>query len=84
LLFDANSAICQLYQGQNKLILTEVMTRSALYYVANSPKQQIAVKMSPHSDTLSWFRSPIISLNVQDYLIFDMLEVSIMIVVFKE
>jgi hypothetical protein len=53
------------------------MTRSALYYVANSPKQQIAVKMSPHSDTLSWFRSPIISLNVQDYLIFDMLEVSI-------
>jgi hypothetical protein len=31
LLFNANSAICQLYQGENKLIFDEMMTRSALY-----------------------------------------------------
>ena len=31
LLFNANSAIFQLYHGQNKLILNEMMMRSALY-----------------------------------------------------
>jgi hypothetical protein len=31
LLFNANSAIFQLYNGQNKLIFNEMMMRSALY-----------------------------------------------------
>jgi hypothetical protein len=32
LLFNANSAICQLYHGENKLIFNEMMMRSALFY----------------------------------------------------
>ena len=48
LLFSANSAICQLYHGENKLIFNEVMDGSALYqkkhaelafYSASSLKQ---------------------------------------------
>jgi len=31
LLFNANSAICQLYHGENKLIFNEIMMRSILY-----------------------------------------------------
>jgi hypothetical protein len=31
LLFNANSAIFQLYHGENKLIFNEMMMRSALY-----------------------------------------------------
>jgi hypothetical protein len=31
LLFNANSAICQLYYGENKLILNEMMMRSTLF-----------------------------------------------------
>jgi hypothetical protein len=31
LLFNANSAIFQLYHGENKLIFNEMMTESALY-----------------------------------------------------
>ena len=31
LLFNANSAIFQLYHGENKLIFNEMMVRSALY-----------------------------------------------------
>ena len=31
LLFDANSAIFQLYHGETKLIFNEMMMRSALY-----------------------------------------------------
>jgi hypothetical protein len=31
LLFNANSAIVQLYYGENKLILNEMMMRFALY-----------------------------------------------------
>jgi len=31
LLFNANSAIFQLYHGENKLIINEMMMRSALY-----------------------------------------------------
>jgi len=32
LLFNVNSAIFQLYHGENKLIFIEMMMRSALYY----------------------------------------------------
>jgi len=31
-MFNANSAIIQLYHGENKLIFDEMMTRSALHY----------------------------------------------------
>jgi len=31
LLFNSNSAIFQLYHGENKLIFNEMMTRSAFY-----------------------------------------------------
>ena len=31
MLFNANSAIFQLYHGENKLIFNEIMMRSALY-----------------------------------------------------
>ena len=65
LLLNANSAIFQLYHGENKLIFNETMMRSALYYTSmlseldflvlahwnNSPQ----VDMSLHSDTLLWF-----------------------------
>ena len=61
LLFNATSAIFQLYHGENKLIFNEMMMRSALYYtntlswifivLANSPR----VDMSLHLDTLFWF-----------------------------
>ena len=33
LLFNANSAIFQLYHDKNKLIFNEMMMRSALYYI---------------------------------------------------
>jgi hypothetical protein len=61
LLFNANSAIFQLYYGENKLIINEMMMISALFstntlswicivlaHWNNSPR----VKMSLHSDTL--------------------------------
>jgi hypothetical protein len=63
---DTNSAIFQLYYGENKLILNEMMMRFALYkthtlnwilmvlaHWNNSPQ----IDISPHSDTLSWFRA---------------------------
>jgi hypothetical protein len=64
LLFNANSAIFQLYYGENKLIINEMMMRSALFYTLswifivlahwnNNPQ----VEMSLHSDTLFWFRA---------------------------
>ena len=63
LLFNATSAIFQLYHGDNKLIFNEMMLRSALYTLSwifivlahwnNSPQ----IDMSPHSDTLSRFRA---------------------------
>jgi hypothetical protein len=66
LLFNANSVIFQLYHGENKLIFNEMTMRSALYktntlswictvlaHWNNSPR----IDMSPHSDTLSWFRA---------------------------
>ena len=36
LLFNANSAIFQLYHGENKLIFNAMMTRSTLYYINNA------------------------------------------------
>ena len=66
MLFNANSAIVQLYDGENKLIINEMIMRSALYYTNtlswifivlahwnNSPR----IDMSPYLDKLSWFRS---------------------------
>jgi hypothetical protein len=66
LLFNANSAIFQLYHGENKLIFNEIMMRSALFYSNtlswifivlgywnNSPRED----MSHHSNTLFWFRA---------------------------
>ena len=65
LLVNANSAMFQLYHGENKLIFNEMMMRSALFktnmlswilivlaHWNNSPR----VDMSLHSDALSWFR----------------------------
>ena len=65
LLFNANSAIFQLYHGENNLIFNERVMRSALFktntlswifvvlaHSSNSPR----VDMSLHSDTLFWFR----------------------------
>jgi hypothetical protein len=66
LLFNANSAIFQPNHGENKLTLNEMMMRSTLYWTNplygffivlaqwnNSPR----IDMSPHSDSLSWFRA---------------------------
>ena len=66
LLFNGNSAIFQLYYGEKKLIINEMMMRSALFLTNtlswillvlahwnNSPR----VEMSLHSDTLFWFRA---------------------------
>jgi hypothetical protein len=66
LLFNANSAIFQLYHGENKLIVNDIMMRSTLYLTNtlswiflvlthwnNSP----LIDMLPHSDTLSWFQA---------------------------
>jgi len=55
LLLNGNSAIFQLYHGENKLIFNEMMTRFAEldFYSASSPKQQSTDKdMLLHSDTL--------------------------------
>ena len=65
LLFNTNSAIFQLYHGENKLIFNAMMMRFALFWTNtlswifivlahwnNSPR----IAKSPHSDTLSWFR----------------------------
>ena len=49
--FDTNSAICQLYHGENKLIFNEIFI--VLVHWNNSPR----IDMLPHSDTLSWFRA---------------------------
>ena len=70
LLYNTNSAIFQLYHGENKLIFNEMMMRSA--YVLDQhaeldfcgKKKVLAywnnsprVDMSLHSDTLFWFRA---------------------------
>jgi len=65
-LFNANSAIFQLYYGENKLIFNEMMMRSAFCYantlslifiVLTHWNNSVWIDMSPHSDTLSWFRA---------------------------
>jgi hypothetical protein len=66
LLFNANSAIFQLFHGENKLIFNEMMIKSILYYTNmlswifimlahwnDSPW----IDMSLHPDTLSCFRA---------------------------
>ena len=65
LLINANSAICQLYHGEYKLIFNRdddevrfvLDQHTELDFIVlahwnNSPQ----VEMSPHSDTLFWFR----------------------------
>jgi hypothetical protein len=66
LLFNANSAFFHLYHGEKRLIFNEIMMRSALYYtnilswifimLTHWNSLLIVIDMSPHSDTLSWFR----------------------------
>jgi hypothetical protein len=66
LLFNSNSAIFKLYHGKNKFIFDEMMMRSALYYtnmiswnfiVISYWNNSLQIDMSPHSDTVSWFRA---------------------------
>jgi len=69
LLFNANSAIIQLYDGENKLIFNAVMMRSALYktcklnmlswifIVLAQWNNSLRVDMSLHPDALFWFRT---------------------------
>jgi hypothetical protein len=64
LLFNANSAIFQLYHGENKLIFNEMMIRSALFQTNKLSwicialahwNNSLRIDMSPYSDTLFWF-----------------------------
>jgi hypothetical protein len=67
LLFNANSAIFQLYHGENNLIFNDMMMRSALYWTntqswifnsaSSQKKTSPRIDLSLHSDTLYWFRS---------------------------
>ena len=66
LLFNANSAIFQLYHGENMLIFNEMMMRSALlkmntlssiFIVLAHWNNSSRIDMSLHSDTLFWFRA---------------------------
>ena len=66
MLFNANSAICQLYHGENKLIFNEMMMRSALYLINTHCwicivlahwNNNTRIDMSSHSDTLSCFHA---------------------------
>jgi len=60
-LLNANSAIFQLYNGENKLIFNTMMMRSAFYQTNTLCWIFIVLahwnNMSPQSDTLSWFRA---------------------------
>jgi len=65
-LFNTNSAIFQLYHGENKLILNEMMMGFALYktntlswiiIVLVHWNNSLQIDRSPYSDTLSWFRA---------------------------
>jgi hypothetical protein len=68
LLFNANSAIFQLYHGgENKLIFNEMMMRSALFYsntlswifiVLDHWNNGSRIDMSLHSNTLFWSSEP--------------------------
>jgi hypothetical protein len=66
LLFSGNSAIFQVYHGENKLIFNEMMMRSTLYktntrswifVVLAQWSTSLRIDRSPNSDTLTWFRS---------------------------
>ena len=60
LLFYANSAIFPPYHGKNKLIFNEMMIRSTfswIFIVIAHWNNSSWIDMSPHSDTLSWFRA---------------------------
>ena len=66
LLFNANSAIFQLYHSENKLIFNKMMMRSALYstnmlswifIVLAHWNNSLRIDISPHSDTLFWFHA---------------------------
>ena len=66
LLLKNNSAIFQLYHGENKLIFNEIMIKFALFQTNKLSWFVIAlvhcnnclrVDMSLHSDTLFWFRA---------------------------
>jgi hypothetical protein len=66
LLFNANSAIFQLYHGENKWIFNEMMMSSALYKTNTLSwifiglahwNNSLRVDMSLHLDTLFWFRA---------------------------
>ena len=65
-LFNTNSAILYLHHGENKLIVNELMMRSALYYTNTLSWIFIVlahwnnsrwIEISPHSHTLSWLRA---------------------------
>jgi hypothetical protein len=64
-MFNANSTICQLYHGENKLIFNEMMMRSALYetntlswmFIVLAHWNSPLVDMSFHLDTLYWFQA---------------------------
>ena len=64
--FKANSTIFPLYNGENKLIINEMMMKSALYQtnmlslifiVLAHWNNSLRADMSLHSDTLFWFRA---------------------------
>jgi len=66
LLFNTHSAIFQLYHGETKLIFNERMMWSALYksntlslicIMVAHWNNSMRIKMSLHSDTVSWFRA---------------------------
>ena len=66
LLLNANSPIFQLFHGENKLIFNEMRMRDALYstnmlswifIVLAHWNNSALIDMSPHSETLSWFRA---------------------------
>jgi hypothetical protein len=61
LLFNANSAIFQLYHDENKLIVNEIMyktnTLSWIFIVLAHWNNNLRVDMSLHSDTLFWIRA---------------------------
>jgi hypothetical protein len=66
LLLSGNSAIFQVYHGENKLIFNEMMMRSALYktntrswifVVLAQWNTSFRIDRSPKPDTLTWFPS---------------------------
>ena len=79
LFFIVNSALCQLYHGEHKLIFNELMMRSALYYIntlswiysASSLKQQSAARHVSNSFNINKTNnhlSPQIIEHIKDHL----------------